>query len=412
MASTIILSLPRAVENLVATSWPSIIVHDPELSGRLIDAGMALAHILPSAMARGRMQNVSTPDRNMSFMIHCGSGLPYTAQKTFRCPLECRDPAISHALWAWRSLYPSTKVPTSMGVDCLCLNIKFVLLRLMQETDWENMDPETLRSYSRMVYGHEIWLENIVRDGDAIRVHGLYGHKMEPDKPMPTDYANPVLYDDDGPVAPPYRDIINDPRGWEFEFPDEGAKVYTLYVDSNSVWSTDDEGWHRGTKREYTSASHAGAYRMVAKTIISRDGEDPGEVMHADLEIMPSKASLKVGEQAELKVLYEGKPMPNLKVIVYCRGWQDLVNMKTDTEGILRLDIKDAGTYAFIAKYADESKSSDDFDETVYTTTLTLEARRWEIWRSSRICSTGRSTTSPSRPTRDAMHWQPPLWRR
>ncbi|MBQ3685674.1 MAG: hypothetical protein II933_04750 [Candidatus Methanomethylophilaceae archaeon] len=66
-------SLPRAVENLVATSWLPIIVHDPELSGRCSDLGMSLTVILPSAMARGRMQNVSTPCEYMSDMMENGS---------------------------------------------------------------------------------------------------------------------------------------------------------------------------------------------------------------------------------------------------------------------------------------------------------------------------------------------------
>ena len=289
----------------------------------------------------------------------------------------------------------------------------------MYETDWDDMDPETLRSFSRMIYGHEIWLEGAEGGDGTVRVFGLYGHKLVPDKPMPTDYAIPALYDDNGLIEPPDRDIIDEPRGWEFEFPDKGAKVYTLYVGTNAVWVTDDEGWHRGSKRDYSKAEYCGAFRMMAKRIISRDGEDPGEVMHAELEIMPKTATLKVGSEAEVKVLYEGKPMPNHKVIVFNRSWEDLVNMKTDAKGVLRFDVKDAGTYAFITKHTDESKSSDEFDETVYSTTLTLEAqrcrrsrqslrtspRRWRTRHPSTAwsmpwhrCSRGRYTTSPCPP--------------
>ena len=303
----------------------------------------------------------------------------------------------------------------------------------MYETDWDDMNPETLRSFSRMIYGHEIWLEGAEGGDGTVRVLGLYGHKLVPDKPMPTDYAIPALYDDNGLIEPPDRDIIDEPRGWEFEFPDKGADVYTLYVGTNAVWVTDDEGWHRGSKRDYSKAEYCGAFHMMAKRIISRDGKNPGEVMHAELEILPEAATLKVGSKAVVRVLYEGKPLPNHKVIVYNRSWEDLVSMKTDDKGVLSFDVKDAGTYAFITKYTDESKCSDEFDETVYSTTLTLEAqrcrtsrrsqrtypRRWRTrspstaWsRSWHRCSRGRSSMWPHPPPSTVRCWPMPWWPR
>ena len=73
--------------------------------------------------------------------------------------------------------------------------IIFVILRLMTY-EHTQMDPETIRSYSRQIYGHEVWLDKIMKDGNTISVYGLYGHTMVPDKPMPTDYANVLLYDE------------------------------------------------------------------------------------------------------------------------------------------------------------------------------------------------------------------------
>ena len=237
------------------------------------------------------------------------------------------------------------------------------------------MDPETLRSFGRQIYGHEIWIGDVFREGGEICAYALYGHKMVPDKPMPTDYANPVLYDDDKRVEDPYRDIVNEPRGWEFEFEDKGAKVYTFYIDSCSTWVTDDEGWHRGAKREFDKVSYSGSFHMTAKRIISRNGKDVGDVRHAELELVPSEATLYKGKKAEIEVSYNGKPLGNHKVVVYCRGWQDLVTMKTDDDGKLRFDVTDKGTYIFIAKYTDDTQAVDDeFDETVYSSTLSMEA--------------------------------------
>lgn len=239
----------------------------------------------------------------------------------------------------------------------------------------KEMDAETLRSFSRMVYGHEIWIADVKHEGDEITALGLYGHKLVPDKPMPTDYANVILYDDNGRAPNPYREIINEPHGWKFSFEDNGADVYTLYVDSNSVWITNDEGWHRGVKRDYNSVTYSGAFNMVAKRIISKDGVNPGSVMHSPLEIMPTKATLKVGETAVLNVLYEGKPLAKHKVLMFCNTMDDIVNLMTDENGSLSIPITNKGTYSFIVKYTDESKSvGDEFDETVFSITLTMES--------------------------------------
>jgi len=252
----------------------------------------------------------------------------------------------------------------------------FVLPRSMGRTDSQEMDPETLRSFCRQVYGHEIWIGDVVKEDGIISAYGLYGHKMVPDKPMPTDYANVVLYDDDGRTEDPDREIVREPHGWMFSFEDKGADVYTLYVDSNSVWVTDEEGWHRGVKRDFSAVKYSGAFNMVAKRIISRDGENPGLVMHCALEIMPERATLRKGEEAKVKVLYEGKPKAGLKVICYAEGDEELRFLKTDADGVLYYPVEKAGTHVLIAKYTDEGKKSDDeFDETSFTTTITLEAK-------------------------------------
>ena len=243
-------------------------------------------------------------------------------------------------------------------------------------SDSDYMDPETLRSLSRQIYGHEMWIDGVGHDGDEIFAYGLYGHKMVPDKPMPTDYANVLLYDDNGRVENPDREIVKHPHGWRFSFKDKGASVYTLYIDSNSTWVTDEEGWHRGVKRDFSDVKYSGAFNMVAKKIISRDGKNPGSVVHCPLEVMPEEATLEVGKTARIKVLYDGAPLPNAKVICFCKATEEIEPMKTDASGILEYPVKEKGEYMFIAKHIDDSKKVDDeFDETSFTTTLTMETR-------------------------------------
>ena len=237
------------------------------------------------------------------------------------------------------------------------------------------LDEETERSYSRQAYGHEIWLDAVEKEENLISVYGLYGHKMLPDKPMPTDYANPLVYDDNGRMPAPEREIVRKPSGWKFSFEDTGADVYTFYIDSDSVWITNDEGWHRGSKRDYSKVNFSSAYNMVAKRIISRDGKNPGNVMHAALEVMPESATLKVGSEATMGVLYEGRPLANAKCIIFNRNWQDLLMTKTDADGKVTFKVDLPGDYIVIAKYTDTAKAvCEEFDETSFTTALTIGA--------------------------------------
>ena len=89
---------------------------------------------------------------------------------------------------------------------------------------------------------------------------------------------------------------------------------------------------------------------------------------------MPEKAKLSVGQDAVMRILYEGEPLPDHKVLCYCEGSDAVEFFKTDSEGVLRYPIGCKGTYIFIAKYTDEDKKVDEeFDETAFTTTLTME---------------------------------------
>lgn len=240
----------------------------------------------------------------------------------------------------------------------------------------EEIDPETMRSFSRQYYGHEIWLGDVVKDGNEIGVYGLYGHNMVPDYPMPTDYANVILYDDNGRAEDPDREIVKKPHGWFFTFEDKGADVYTLYVDSNSTWVTDEEGWHRGVKRDFSDIKYSGAFNMVAKRIISKDGVDPGSVIHSALELIPEKAVMAVGEPMRIRCLYEGSPLKGARISCYMHDDEDMENTKTDDEGYFSYCPKRSGQAIFIAKHTDEGKNSDDeFDETSFKITLTMEAK-------------------------------------
>ena len=69
-------SAPRAVAKRVATSFPPIMVQEPQLSGRRRPLGMSHTVFLPSETDNGTMENVSTPSLFMESMTSSAPGLP------------------------------------------------------------------------------------------------------------------------------------------------------------------------------------------------------------------------------------------------------------------------------------------------------------------------------------------------
>ena len=93
------------------------------------------------------------------------------------------------------------------------------------------------------------------------------------------------------------------------------------------------------------------------------------------LEVMPETATLKVGSDATMGIFYEGKPLANAKCIIFNRGWQDLLMTKSGADGKVTFKVDQPGDYIVIAKYTDTTKAvSEEFDETSFTTALTIGA--------------------------------------
>ena len=84
----------------------------------------------------------------------------------------------------------------------------------------------------------------------------------------------------------------------------------------------------------------------------------------------------QVGQETELQVFYEGKPLAaEIKAVsrrMRERRWRLI---KTDEQGIARIPVTTDGQWMFLARHRDPTKKvSDAFDESVFVNTLVMES--------------------------------------
>jgi uncharacterized GH25 family protein len=85
----------------------------------------------------------------------------------------------------------------------------------------------------------------------------------------------------------------------------------------------------------------------------------------------------QVGQEAELQVFYEGKPLASAEVkAVSKKEGTDMALVKADEQGKARIPITTDGEWMFLVRHKDPSKKVNDmFDESVFVSTLVMEAR-------------------------------------
>ncbi|MDW5563458.1 MAG: DUF4198 domain-containing protein [Methanomassiliicoccus sp.] len=238
------------------------------------------------------------------------------------------------------------------------------------------MDKRLLEKLSKVYYGHELWLDTSSNRGINISCHLRYGHNMSVDGIAPKDYVNPFVYTPNKSL----REMaigVEEKNGWKISCPRTVDGDYTFYTDSSSVWCRDSKGdWKMGAKAKVGDVAYSGAYKLVAKRIISvkADGRFAPKA-HTTLDILPPAREVKLGDTALFTVKYEKKNLLAGQMKAYCKdsGKESMVDVM---KGKAAVTIDSKGTWMFLVRHRDETKKvSDEFDETVYVTTLTMEIR-------------------------------------
>jgi len=229
-----------------------------------------------------------------------------------------------------------------------------------------------------MAIGHEIWLGDAKTNNSGAELSLFYGHNMKQDGSLDLKRITPLVYTPTGATLTPSLAPKED--HYIIHFSADGDGYYTTVIDLSAVvFSKTDEGYQVGPRHQFKNVTYAGAFHQMAKCIIpiGEAGEFKGEPVHGILEIVPREPKMAVGGEAELKVYYEGRPLPKAEVkAVSQKEGKDVWTMKTDEEGIAKGPITADGEWMFLVRHVDPTKkASEEFDETVFVNTLVMEAR-------------------------------------
>jgi uncharacterized GH25 family protein len=229
-----------------------------------------------------------------------------------------------------------------------------------------------------MARGHEIWLENSKIENGDVELALVYGHNMHQDGVGDQKRMKAFVYSPDGTRFEP--SIIPGETKHLLRFKTDKPGYYSAFMDMGSIIvSQTKEGYMYGPRSQFKDVIYAGAFHQMAKKIVPSNGSGQykGELLHGILEIVPEEARCHVGKETELKVYYEGKPLASAEVkAVSKKEGKEMASVKTDDNGVARIPVSGDGEWMFLARHRDSSKKvSEDFDESVFVTTLVMEAK-------------------------------------
>lgn len=219
-----------------------------------------------------------------------------------------------------------------------------------------------------IVRGHEIWVEHgmhRVSPGDTIACDLCFGHNMKSDRAVKIEKVTPV---------------VSGTWGKNNAFEVSVAENHLLMQFTPAV-----EGYHTiGVEYDggILNLPHPGLeglnyYQQYTKTII-HVGNCHAEydlIIGHELEIIPlSYRRYKVGEHILLKILYDRFPLPDVTVYgIHIDNRDSPVEMTTDQEGIVDIELETSGKWMFKVGHRDPEKSVKGlYDKKVMTATFTI----------------------------------------
>ena len=229
-----------------------------------------------------------------------------------------------------------------------------------------------------MIQGHEIWLEKSKSECNNIDLAVMFGHNMCQDGLADVKRLKTFTYSPEGKRIEALLNPGETRHLLSFKVEEQG--YYTAIADLGSIiLSQTKAGYERGPRSMFKDVIYAGAFHQMAKTIIPVNPTNgfEGTLMHGILEIVPKDYRCQVGQKIELQVFYEGNPLAfeEVKAVSKVDG-KEKAMLKTDEYGIARVPITTEGDWMFLVRHRDPTKKvSEMFDESVFVTTLVMEAR-------------------------------------
>jgi uncharacterized GH25 family protein len=229
-----------------------------------------------------------------------------------------------------------------------------------------------------MIKGHEIWLEKTDAPDGKLELALIYGHNMHQDGLADAKRLKAFVYHPDGKRLD--LDLIPAENRYLILMKPEKDGNYTVIVDMGSIIFTQTKnGYEQGPRSQFKDVIYAGAFHQMAKFIcnVGNDATFQGKVEHGILEIVPKMPWCQVGQETELQVFYEGKPLASAEIKAVAKNeGKEMAFIKTDEQGIVRIPINRDGQWMFLARHRDPTKKvGDAFDESVFVNTLVMESR-------------------------------------
>jgi uncharacterized GH25 family protein len=229
-----------------------------------------------------------------------------------------------------------------------------------------------------MMQGHEIWLETSKKKDEDVELALMYGHNMRQDGIADAKRLKAYGYHPDGSKSD--LNLIPEDTRYLLRFTADKEGSYAIVVDmESSILCKTKEGNKRGPRSQFKDVTYAGAFHQMAKILcpVGSDGEYRGQVLHGILETVPSKPWCQVGQEAELQIFYEGKPLASGEVKAVSRKeGKEMALVKADEQGKAHIPVTTDGEWMFLVRHKDPSKKvSDMFDESVFVSTLVMGTR-------------------------------------
>lgn len=217
---------------------------------------------------------------------------------------------------------------------------------------------------AQYLFAHQAWVE---KKGKKIVV--LYGHGDRHDPYDPAKIKEVKGFDIKGKSVP--VKIVREKDSVSLSPKGKVAVITATFDGGFSVKTT--EGTKKGVSKrdvkEYISATQSVKY---CKTFLG-PSDVFAEPVGLKLEIIPLKdpLSLKLGDELEMKVLYEGKPVEGVKIGI--AGYT--TDKVTDKEGLAKIKINNKGMQVIAAGHKIPLRDNPDVDVLSISTSITFEVK-------------------------------------
>ena len=152
-----------------------------------------------------------------------------------------------------------------------------------------------------------------------------------------------------------------------------GQPALVTAVVDNGYWSKTIYGWKEEPKRKASRVIEAIRQLYYARMLIAwTDAAQPKTSDHS-IALIPlqNPFAMKPGEILQIKVLYNGNPLPNGEM----NGGEHNALGRTDKEGIIKVPVI-AGVNLLSVEYKVKIKDDPDADTLDQTATLTFEVKK------------------------------------